>query len=90
MNCQPSLLLLTMLTISPFTIADSYSNGQAPSLDFLEFLGEWQDSEGKWIDPTDFEDTDFIKLLDITDAETGPSSTEPPGANSQHDGDDDD
>ena len=88
MNYQPRLLLLTMLTFSPITIAESHANGPAPSLDFLEFLGEWQDSDGNWIDPADFEDADFVKLLDITDTETDSPSNRSPGVEQERSDDD--
>ena len=36
--------------------AKQVSNDErGPSLEFLEFLGEW-DSDGEWIDPTEIED----------------------------------
>jgi hypothetical protein len=33
------------------------SPAAAPSLELLEFLGEWETDEGHWIDPTQFDPT---------------------------------
>ncbi len=33
------------------------SQASGPSLELLEFLGEWETDEGHWIDPTQFDPT---------------------------------
>ena len=35
-----------------------------PSLDFLEFLGQWETDEGEWISPEDLANDDFVELID--------------------------
>ena len=30
-------------------------SGEIPSLEFLEFLGEWETEDGRWIDPEELE-----------------------------------
>ncbi len=75
MNYQPSLLLLTMILCSSPTKADNYTDATRPSLEFLEFLGEWETKSGDWIDPESFEDKDFVKLMNITDEENRQSTT---------------
>ncbi|MFO1351853.1 MAG: hypothetical protein U1F68_14755 [Gammaproteobacteria bacterium] len=41
--------MLLLLTASPVPAQDAVD--PATDLDFLEFLGEWQDQDGVWIDP---------------------------------------
>ena len=36
-------------------------SGEIPSLEFLEFLGEWETEDGRWIDP---EEIDQMSLPD--------------------------
>ncbi len=37
-----------------------------PSMDFLEFLGEWETEQGEWIDPIELEDEEVGKLIETT------------------------
>lgn len=37
-----------------------------PSIEFLEFLGEWETEEGDWIDPVELEDEEIGKLIEVT------------------------
>lgn len=41
-----------------------------PSLEFLEFLGQWETDEGEWISPEDLANEDFVGLMDSA-METG-------------------
>ena len=41
--------LLALLLFVPPVMAES--DGDEPTLELLEFLAEWQDDEGRWIDP---------------------------------------
>ncbi len=34
---------------------DELSGQDAPSLEFLEFLGDWETEDGQWTDPAEFE-----------------------------------
>jgi len=36
--------------------AESGNHSGAPPLELLEFLGEWENRDGEWIDPMEFED----------------------------------
>ncbi len=47
---------LGLLLITPMTLAAGDVQDEAPSLDFLEFLGEWEDAQGNWQDPLEYED----------------------------------
>jgi hypothetical protein len=35
---------------------------QKPSMEFLEFIGEWEDKDGQWQDPMQFKDMDDAEL----------------------------
>jgi hypothetical protein len=66
MNYRHSLILLLMIQFSSILQAVSEQDNGAPSLDLLEFLGEWESSDGEWLDPAEFEDNDFAKLIEST------------------------
>ncbi len=47
--------VLGLLWVMPLALAaDEKTTDAEPSMDFLEFLGEWEDAQGNWQDP--FED----------------------------------
>ena len=37
---------------------------EAPSIEFLEFLGQWETDEGEWIAPEELADDGFAQLLE--------------------------
>ena len=43
-----ALLLAAALLVSNAASAEEV---EAPPLELLEYLGEWEDSDGKWVDP---------------------------------------
>ena len=43
------ILMLSVLTVPLIVFA-----ADAPSLELLEFLGDWESSDGEWQDPLDF------------------------------------
>ena len=47
----PVALILLLLTIAFDARADS---DETPSMELLEFLGEWQTKDGEWVDPMRF------------------------------------
>ncbi|WP_455376774.1 hypothetical protein [Kaarinaea lacus] len=47
----PAALFLLLLTIALDARAASDDN---PSMELLEFLGEWQTKDGEWVDPMRF------------------------------------
>jgi hypothetical protein len=55
-----TLFLLTCLpqthALEPEEVKKSPTEQESPTLDFLEFLGEWETEDGKWIAPDDLED----------------------------------
>ncbi len=45
------------------SIAESATES-APSLELLEFLGQWETDEGEWISPSDLADENFVELIE--------------------------
>jgi hypothetical protein len=43
---------------------EQVSNEVLPSMDFLEFIGEWETEEGEWIDPLDLEREETGQLIE--------------------------
>lgn len=41
--------LILMLTLCCFVAVAE--NNDYPSMEFLEFLGEWENEQGEWVDP---------------------------------------
>jgi hypothetical protein len=66
MNYPHKLLMLTMIIFFPLLQAQTQNEEELPTLELLEFLGEWENSEGEWIDPEKMEDEDFVNLLRLT------------------------
>lgn len=58
--------MLLLLSISPLFAEEQTSTESMPSIDFLEFLGEWETEQGEWIDPIEIDDEDFDQLLETT------------------------
>ena len=71
--CLWSTVLLLGLLNSPVLAQDPghvrenapKENTEMPSLEFLEFLGDWETDDGEWIDPEELEQ------ITITDQEQG-------------------
>lgn len=54
------MLLLIPLLFAP--AASGQDQAEAPSTEFLEFLGEWQIGEGEWIGPDELERDEYARL----------------------------
>jgi hypothetical protein len=46
--------------------AQQQEQEQGPSLELLEFLGQWETDDGEWIAPQDLADAEFGLLLDAS------------------------
>jgi len=55
------ILILTLLVILPAISAAE----DMPSMEFLEFLGEWETEEGDWIDPGTLVDTEIAESNEV-------------------------
>ena len=58
----PRRLLLLAMLMTPFSnlVAETDTS---PSMELLEFLGEWETEEGEWIAPDELESDYFDELL---------------------------
>lgn len=54
--CGIIALGLVVLGNRPALAAEQKAKEESPSLEILEFLGEWQTKEGVWYDPTEKEE----------------------------------
>jgi hypothetical protein len=59
-----ALLLFSISSLYAEELADDEQQAAMPSMDFLEFLGEWETEQGEWLDPETLEDNDITKLLE--------------------------
>ena len=55
-----TVLLLGLLSSPAFAqepgqVRESTEESEMPSLEFLEFLGDWETEDGEWIDPEELE-----------------------------------
>lgn len=65
------LLLLGLLPFVP-AFAGAATDDDSPDLALLEFLGEWEDSDGEWLDP--------LQMLETLDAAPSNDRTDTPAA----------
>jgi hypothetical protein len=71
-NRMKRIFVLSALAVPLIVFA-----ADAPSIELLEFLGEWETSEGEWQDPLDFlqsldaleADAQSAKVEDVQDAQ---------------------
>ncbi len=65
MSCPLRAMMLVTCMISTWAYAmEENEDNEIPSLEMLEFLGEWETYEGEWIDPGEFEDDSFDQLIE--------------------------
>lgn len=67
MACRVSVCLVLLSSISCIYAEELMNNeteSTMPSMDFLEFLGEWETEQGEWIDPEILEDNEIEKLIE--------------------------
>ena len=67
MVCRANFYVLFLLCTMTSLFAEERINiEEIPSMDFLEFLGEWETEQGEWIDPVALEDEEIGKLIETT------------------------
>lgn len=54
----------------PSADISEFGGEAAPSIEFLDFLGQWEADDGEWIAPEDLADEEFARLID-TALDTG-------------------
>lgn len=64
MKKKPANRMKGLLTMSALAVPLVIFAADAPSLELLEFLGDWQADDGEWQDPLD-----FMQALDALETE---------------------
>ena len=64
MNYRLSLMLTVMTLFSTALYSEDHESADVPSIDFLEFLGEWETSDGEWVDPNELNDEVYAELAE--------------------------
>ena len=57
-------VMLSMLSVVGMFVSIAVKAGETPSLELLEFLGNWEDSDGEWQDPME-----LMKELEVLEAD---------------------
>ncbi|HHJ81016.1 MAG TPA: hypothetical protein ENJ65_05235 [Candidatus Tenderia electrophaga] len=65
---KANFLLLSLCLVSTNIVADEAEESGAPDLEFLEFLGEWQDDGEAWLDTQKLEEL-AVKPTPATEVE---------------------
>lgn len=67
--------VLTLLVV--FVVSSVYAEeAQTPSAGFLEFLGEWETSDGQWQDPIEFSELDDTAIQQVEKQQMDVQQTE--------------
>ncbi len=62
---RASICLWILIFSTPSSFANEQNNSDSyPSMEFLEYLGEWETDEDDWIDPDDLDNDDIGKLIE--------------------------
>jgi hypothetical protein len=63
-----SLCFICLLGSTSLIFAEE-QNDNMPSIEFLEFLGEWETDEGDWVDPATLESEEIGELIKTIEAD---------------------
>jgi len=58
---------LMLAVIAYLPVLGQAADEPAPTTDFIEFLGEWQTTDGQWVDPNTLDDVDQTTTDDVTE-----------------------
>ncbi len=59
-------VLFFICSITSLFADEQIDSETIPSIDFLEFIGEWETEQGEWIDPLELENEEMGKLIEAT------------------------
>lgn len=60
MQCNKLALLLYCLLASTYTVASEQAN-ELPDDEMLDYLGQWQQVDGEWVDPMQLQEISMIE-----------------------------
>ncbi|MBL1141699.1 MAG: hypothetical protein HND53_06670 [Proteobacteria bacterium] len=66
---KANVLFFLLLCPVSSLLAEQQTNESLPSLDFLEFIGEWETEEGEWLDPILLENEGLEEMMTDTKTE---------------------
>ena len=72
MICRVSLLLL-LIHYSSMVYAQNKTADATSEIGFIEFLGDWETNDGKWIDPNELATAEDNELAPAKDIELAPA-----------------
>ena len=58
--------MLLFLSMTQLFAEEETNTESMPSVEFLEFLGEWETEQGEWLDPVEFENDGLDQLIETT------------------------
>lgn len=58
--------MLLSFSMPTLFAGEQNANEEIPSIEFLEFIGEWETEQGEWIDPVEFENEEVDSLIDTS------------------------
>jgi len=64
------VLFIIMGLYSAICLAETHNENDPVTMEFLEFLSEWETEQGDWVGPERFEDDSFDQLYDTDEIET--------------------
>ncbi len=71
MSCLPRILIIVMGLVSTASFAGSDKQDEMEvSMEFLEFLSEWETEQGDWVGPDGFIDNTFDQFYEVENEDT--------------------
>ena len=70
MICRGSLMLIVLTHVSTLVYAEEEAVVEEPAPDFIEFLGEWETTEGVWVDPNELGTEAYTQAITELEQET--------------------
>ena len=62
MQARVTLITLCLLAACAPVYAEQAQETGMPSDELLDFLGQWEQVDGEWIDPTQFQEMSMLEL----------------------------
>ena len=76
MSYHLRVLLIIMGLYTATSLADTEEEKDILSMEFLEFLSDWETDQGDWVGPGRFEDNSFDQLYEVEKQEYEEQSEE--------------
>jgi hypothetical protein len=60
-----NIIFILMILFIETVYSESHLENETISLEFLEFLADWETNQGDWVGPEKFEDDSFDQLYEV-------------------------